>query len=895
MAGHDQRRKYFWIERVDPGHYNHAVKFMVCTRRFDHFFAAATETSPPYPYQCRLACGPGADPSKPETLARTTVCRSQLIRIPTGLGKTAAVVLAWLWNRMASTSAPQQRPESAPLAWPRRLVYCLPMRALVEQTANNVRTWLRNLWQQRESLGLSEAAQAELLWLAGDGSAEHPAHSPVILLGGEELDPARSDWDLYPEKPAILIDTQDMLLSRALNRGYGMSRYRWPMHFALLNNDCLWVMDETQLMGVALETSAQLDAFRSSADAVVNTCPTWWMSATLDETRLSTVDHPPPASGWPTVELDPTDQARSQVAALLRAPKPLYKAQVTLSPATAKTYARALAEFVLSSHQPGSLTLVILNRVPRAQEVFLELRKLKPRDPVGLIHSRFRPVDRHKHHELLHADGGRIVIATQALEAGVDVSARTLITELAPWPSLVQRFGRCNRRGEFTSDQARILWIDLQPKDARDELALPYTSEELDAARRQLEALTAGDPVSLQSVQVAELPSVRPVLRRKDLWELFDTTPDLAGYDLDIARFIRDGDDTDVQVYWRDLAGQPPSPNEPEPVGEELCPVSIASFRSFLTKLEKAGRHQLWPVWHWNPLTEQWEEAHRARAGAIYLLDIAAGGYSADLGWFGDAKHAANVTPCPRQAAGADGYGRDPASQTGVWVTLADHTRHVVDETNVLARALATELAQLNLQSPPATVLETAARWHDLGKAHEAFQRMLCGEDETRARQLWAKSAERGRSCPRRYFRHELASALAWLEAGSSRDPERNLVAYLIAAHHGKVRLSIRSLPGEEPPDDQPQARIARGIIDGDELPAEGFVAIGVNPPPGPVRLSLELMEMGRGSNGEPSWLARMVALRERLGPFRLAWLETLLRVADIRASIKEAPAQIQL
>ena len=40
-----------------------------------------------------------------------------------------------------------------------------------------------------------------------------------------------------------------MLLSRALNRGYGMSRYRWPMHFGLLNNDCLWVMDEVQLMG----------------------------------------------------------------------------------------------------------------------------------------------------------------------------------------------------------------------------------------------------------------------------------------------------------------------------------------------------------------------------------------------------------------------------------------------------------------------------------------------------------------------------------------------------------------------------------------------------------------------------------------------------------------------
>ena len=35
----------------------------------------------------------------------------------------------------------------------------------------------------------------------------------------------------------ILIGTQDMLLSRALMRGYGMSRYQWPVHFALLHND----------------------------------------------------------------------------------------------------------------------------------------------------------------------------------------------------------------------------------------------------------------------------------------------------------------------------------------------------------------------------------------------------------------------------------------------------------------------------------------------------------------------------------------------------------------------------------------------------------------------------------------------------------------------------------
>jgi ERCC4-related helicase len=58
---------------------------------FEQFFEAATRHAP-YDYQRRLA---GGDAGRP--------CESQLINVPTGLGKTAAVVLAWLWNRLAPT------------------------------------------------------------------------------------------------------------------------------------------------------------------------------------------------------------------------------------------------------------------------------------------------------------------------------------------------------------------------------------------------------------------------------------------------------------------------------------------------------------------------------------------------------------------------------------------------------------------------------------------------------------------------------------------------------------------------------------------------------------------------------------------------------------------------
>ena len=40
------------------------------------------------------------------------------------------------------------------------------------------------------------------------------------------------------------------------------------------------------------------------------------------------------------------------------------------------------------------------------------------------------------------------------------------------------------------------------------------------------------------------------MLRRRDLVGLFDTAPDLSGADLDIAPYVRDADDLDVQLAW---------------------------------------------------------------------------------------------------------------------------------------------------------------------------------------------------------------------------------------------------------------------------------------------------------------------------------------------------------
>ncbi len=264
-----------------------------------------------------------------------------IITAPTGMGKTAAVILAWLFKRL-------ENPSEAP----RRLVYCLPMRVLVEQTVRNAAGWV-------DALVDSGVIPRER------------APSVHVLMGGE-MDMA---WDRFPEKEAILVGTQDQLLSRALNRGYGMSRYRWPVHYALLNNDCIWVMDEVQLMGSGLATTTQLQAFRTifGCAAPVRSV---WMSATLKRDWLNTIDF---ASQFRALEkrgLSSDDLRRPEVLKRMAADKPVERSG---GPADKPD---RIAELIARAHRKGSRTLVVVNTVKRAADIYKAVARKKNRKPL---------------------------------------------------------------------------------------------------------------------------------------------------------------------------------------------------------------------------------------------------------------------------------------------------------------------------------------------------------------------------------------------------------------------------------------------------------------------------------------------------------------------------------
>jgi CRISPR-associated endonuclease/helicase Cas3 len=298
-------------------------------------------------------------------------------------------------------------------------------------------------------------------------------------------------------------------------------------------------MDEVQLMGPARTTSVQLQVFAEEQlsrrrDQRLPLRRTLWMSATMGA-HVGSLDPPQwmqtPERGTGVLQVpiaaaredgtkEENDLMHCAFAKRWRAPKQLElhvaslesgatpalrrssrRAKIKDEPSTAWTVdSDVLVERIVQEAMSGPhrTVLVFVNRVDRARSLFNRLSAVWPNDDrLLLLHARFRPRDRRATERRLQEPappGSRIVVSTQVLEAGVDLDAQALFTEVCPWPSLVQRLGRLNRRGELSGAPAVV--FDMQFPSRRDnesaadywnrarrESSLPYEADELDITR----------------------------------------------------------------------------------------------------------------------------------------------------------------------------------------------------------------------------------------------------------------------------------------------------------------------------------------------------------------------------------------------------------------------------
>ncbi|WP_239255465.1 CRISPR-associated helicase Cas3' [Listeria ilorinensis] len=108
--------------------------------------------------------------------------------------------------------------------------------------------------------------------------------------------------------------------------------------------------------------------------------------------------------------------------------------------------------------QQGKRVLVIANTVKEANRIYAELRERLPEHKISLLHSRFIRKDRSLKEAEIVKDGSLktgeacIWIATQVVEASLDIDFDILMTELSDLNGLFQRMGRCYRQREVEEE-----------------------------------------------------------------------------------------------------------------------------------------------------------------------------------------------------------------------------------------------------------------------------------------------------------------------------------------------------------------------------------------------------------------------------------------------------------
>lgn len=394
--------------------------------------------------------------------------------IPTGLGKTSVIVI-WLL-----ALAWQSRNNNVRL--PRRLAYVVNRRTVVDQ-ATDIAEALRSSLKSASADTPAAQVRDALAQLCLDPTDDA---SPLAIstLRGELAD--NREWQADPARSGIIIGTVDMIGSRLLFSGYGVSRRMRPFHAGLLGQDTLLVHDEAHLsgpFGALLRYIAQRQLDQKAPRPVF-----------LIE--LSATQRDQAANGKPFT-LTAAEKAEPEVKKRLYASKRLCPPVDGLKDEDA-TIAK-IVELALAYKDEHKRILVYVRRPSHANEIADRLTKVACGDRVQLLTGTIRGYERDKLADTALFQGFRTkddreppeeteyLVATSAGEVGVDLDADHLVCDLSTLDSMIQRLGRVNRLGGRTADIHVVEWPKKERKGG-DELDRRIT-----ATKKALLSLTRRD------------------------------------------------------------------------------------------------------------------------------------------------------------------------------------------------------------------------------------------------------------------------------------------------------------------------------------------------------------------------------------------------------------------
>ena len=339
--------------------------------------------------------------------------QSVVLRMPTGSGKSESILCAYLWALKERMDFPQQ------------MLYGLPMRNLADSLGQRFAKYQQNFDQ------LSVAVQ-------------HGAH---------------------PGTPAFLSDVAVATIDQIIS-AYACTPLGYPVRHgnipagavasAFLTFDEIHTFDPERALQSALfivEHSHKMGL------------PFAFLSATMPDSFVRALEE--------RYETKVIDVEESEI--------PVRKARhVNMVSRLAEQLTPEIVKKAWQEEVDSSL-LVVCNTVKGAQALWKQTQQQLPDVEVILLHSRFTVDDRADKEKQLEAFLGNpptdrgVVITTQVVEVGLDVSTCLLLTELAPVDALIQRAGRVARWGG--SGEIRVFDV---------ERAAPYEKHVVTETRKHL-------------------------------------------------------------------------------------------------------------------------------------------------------------------------------------------------------------------------------------------------------------------------------------------------------------------------------------------------------------------------------------------------------------------------
>lgn len=354
--------------------------------------------------------------------------KNVILSVPTGSGKTWASVIPFLYARKLQSED-----------FPQKMIYSLPLRTLT----NSIYTDMQELLE-------SERTRAVF------GTTDL-----VSIQTGEYCD------DPYFEKPMVF-STIDQTLSSFLSFPLALSRRQANLNAGALIGSYL-VFDEFHLLDPKLSMSTALGTIR----LLKGMCRVCIMTATLTNEYIRFLKEE--LENFEVVSIRDFPEDRIRIKSLFPAVGRDRKKSIFISEKVMN------AEDILTRHR--NKTIVICNRVETAQKIFLDILSRKPEETeVICLHSRFFDSDRKQKEQLVkryfskHSEKKNVIlVATQVIEAGMDISCDVLHTEISPVNSFLQRAGRCAR---FENEYGEIFVYDVLSHEEKEKIVLENVAEQ---------------------------------------------------------------------------------------------------------------------------------------------------------------------------------------------------------------------------------------------------------------------------------------------------------------------------------------------------------------------------------------------------------------------------------